>query len=645
MRRHNCEFDEVSFIAHVLVDISMMHEEVYNLSHCERDFVFASQRCGVEGIDFLTKVCPALGKALDKALSGGDQFDATALGFPAKDGSRLPIFMGELFEQVLSENGTLLPCACTQIVRDIRQFCYLFYKYELGYTDEQEQSVLNKFERTEEELSSSPAQQRISELLDDPTCTPKRRRLDRSNDQGQTTPFGVAVRESKYLLARLFGSFDPKDIYPRHGPGAVAGKQKPWDKFRWKNVSARITQQYPLDAYFYASTGAVCDSIQEIQSLEQQDLPARVILVPKDSRGPRLISAEPVDFQWVQQGLGRAIVDLVERDPLTKWNVFFTDQAPNQRGALLGSATGRYATLDLNEASDRVSLSLVRLLFPEHVYTCLEACRSSSTVLPNGKELKLNKFAPMGSSLCFPILALTVWALLVGAAPDEDTMNGILVYGDDVIVPTAYAARAIEHLESFGLKVNQDKSCTSGLFRESCGIDAFKGESVTPVRFRTVWSSSRSANAYPSWVSYANSLWDRHYYCSYDYIVTRLHRIYGEIPSTDMHLACPSLQYVPGHLLPSHRRVRQDYQVLMYKVWSVRTPTVIREVPGWSKLLRWFSERSGPSWSRPQHGKGAVSILDSSNNEHLTVSEYTQRGSAKLIRCWRWASLLPNQKA
>lgn len=534
----NNRLDEHKLIAALLHDIHMSHGCVFNARALRLTTKVAQRRIRLEGIGFLTKTLPRLGKAFDKALSNNTPLSATNLGWKALKGSELPLFCGEFFSRVLNPDGTVLLNPCANSVRILREILYLFYKYELPYTDEQEQKVIDSFERTESDILAR------SVYLRTLYCD-----TDRSNPTWKsrypTVRSEVRVaRKAQILLERVFQGFDFTDIIPRHGPGAVATRQKLWDKFRWSNVSSRLTTVYPYDAYFCASMGHVCDTYNRFETVASEDLPARVVLVPKDSRGPRLISCEPVDNQWIQQGIMRSLVRHVETLPLTRYNVFFTDQGPNQRGALLGSSTGRYATLDLNEASDRVSLDLVRLLFPEHVCTYLEACRSSSTELPDGRILKLHKFAPMGSALCFPILALTVWSILTAAAPDADTADSILVYGDDVIVPTAYAANAMEQLESFGLKINRDKSCTGGLFRESCGTDAFKGVEVTPVRIRTVWSSSRSPESFASWIAYANSLFERKYYSSYNYIVDKLHRLYGCIPSKDMHLACPSLHRV-----------------------------------------------------------------------------------------------------
>jgi IS1 family transposase len=431
----NKSLDEVNLIAALLRDFHKSHGVVFNNRALKLTTQVVFKRVRLEGLGFLTKTLPRLGKAFDQALSGGPSLNANALGFAAMRGSELPMFMGEFFKLVLHQDGTVLPCPCADSVRVLRQLLYLFYKYELPYSDKQERKVLDCFKKAEQDLHEHASI--LSDLSDRTDAFLRTHSRCSSSDEMVNV-----VRRAKHLLWKAFERFDPSDIVPRHGPGAVATKQQLWGKYQWSNVTRRITDVYPLDEYFFVNLEHVCDRQQELQALTDNENSARVILVPKDSRGPRLISCEPVDFQWVQQGLGEAIVRHIEGNKLTKFNVFFTDQGPNQRGALLGSSTGRYATLDLKEASDRVSLDLVRLLFPKHVYTYLEACRSLSTRMPDGEVIQLAKFAPMGSALCFPILALTIWSILSAGTRNTDTRESILVYGDDVIVPTAYAGKA-----------------------------------------------------------------------------------------------------------------------------------------------------------------------------------------------------------
>jgi len=625
---HN-SLDELKVIAALLHDVYALFGDAISINQRNSTLKKLERRCTVEGLSFLTKTLPKLGKAFDKALLEKTILNSTELRLKSQLGSKLPKLFGELFNMIFKTDGSVLQYPNVQAVGAIRQLCYLYYKYELSYSDEQEDAVISQFVKTEDDLSTvQESLENIRGVLNDETSTYIRRRKISS----ESTITEVA-REARILLSRVFASFDPYDITPRHGPGAVATKQKLWEKFRWRNVSSNITRTYPLDEYFYSSLGHVCDATSSIKTMLDRDLPARVILVPKDSRGPRLISCEPVDYQWIQQGLGSAIVDWLEVNPLTKWNINFTNQESNQFGALLGSKTGKYATLDLKEASDRISLGLVQLLFPTHLYKCLESCRSSSTELPSGKILKLKKFAPMGSSLCFPILATCIWAILSAAAPDDYTRERILVYGDDVIVPTAFAADAMSRLESFGLLVNRDKSCTSGFFRESCGTDAFKGVNVTPVRIRTVWSSTPSPEVYVSYIAYANALRRKQYYTVYERIVESLHNIYGRIPATDMNLSCPSLDEVPEHLRPNKFRINHNLQKKEWLVRDVKSPTIDKTIDGWSMLLRHFTE----AHSRPPYSRSLDARQSPFEDPYraFSVRSYTRRKTIKFVKRWR----------
>ena len=619
----------LSFIAALLADIHLSLSGVLTERESRLDILKVKHRFENEGISFLTKTLPRFGKAFDRALSGEVSLNSSEHGFKPMQRSKLPKFLGGLFRRVFDNDGRVLQNPDATCIRCIRDVFNLFYKYKLPYTPVTEQRVIDSFVKTESDIRHyDELFSRIAKELDN---TPEFYRAIKPDF------YSRVIRIARRSLSRLFCNFDPKDIHPRHGPGAVSTKEKLWSKYRWTAVPRSLTDHYPFDAYFCASSGHVCDYYRDFPIVDCEQY-ARVTLVPKDSRGPRLISMEPLSFQWIQQGLGTAIRNWTERHPLTRENVRFTDQEPNQFGALMGSLTGKYATLDLKDASDRVTTGLVRLLFPEPLLECLLACRTTGTTLPSGEVLKLQKFAPMGSNLCFPILALTIWSLLHAAAEDRDTRKSIYVYGDDVIVPTAFAANAIAVLESFGLLVNRDKSCTSGFFRESCGTDAFKGANVTPIRFRTVWSDHQSPDCLVSWVAYANQCYDRRYYTLYDSIVSRLCRIYGSFPETSSGLSCPSLREVPEHYRRLRRRTSKRYQRQQYYVWDVRSVPIRRSVNGWMMLLRYFAETTD---DRPLSNRSGVlestSRMDQNPLEGpgLSVSSYTKRRSSILVRAWR----------
>lgn len=615
-------------IATLLSDVQTSHSNVFTPRALRLTQKKVLTRITREGLSFLTKTLPRLGKAFDKALLGKVPLDSTGWALCAHPGSKLPKFLGELFQCIFSHDGWVLPTPCVTCIKHVRQVLYLFYKLKLPNLPDDEAAVLSLFERTEQDISSyNDTFTRIAEGID-----------SNRSYYNEINPIEArsVIRKARILLARVFSGFDPTDILPRHGPGVVSTKERLWDKYRFRRINPRINQTYPFDAYFCASPGHVCDSFKTYQDLEEVESNAKVILVPKDSRGPRLISCEPLEFQWIQQGLGSAIVRRVESHFLTKWNVHFTDQQPNQFGALLGSSTGRYSTLDLKEASDRVTIGLVRLLFPEPLLGALLNSRSQATTLPDGRVLKLNKFAPMGSALCFPILALTVWAILSAAERDADARKSILVYGDDVIVKTESSANAIKWLEAFGLLVNRDKSCTSGFFRESCGVDAYKGINVTPVRIRTTWASHPSPEIYTSYIAYANSFYRLGHYKTYDLFVEYLTKIYREIPEDDGIITAPSLIVTPDKNKPKRTRINVSLQKRETLVWDVTTPPLKRETDGWLMLLRFFSEAGRTSTHEEAFHTSRRSVQDLAvMREPFSVRLYTRRNTSILVKRWR----------
>lgn len=408
---------EIEIIATLLTRLQKTHAALLTTTALRNTTKVVRRRVATEGLSFLTKTLPKLAKAFDKAIAGEQALDAVKLRWEALPNSKLPRFLGELFSAVLDSNGVLLPGAHADVVRSIRQLLLVFYKYELPYAKDQEADVLAKFERTEQDINISDG--KLDLLETQLNCA--------ETEQNSDVLLTKSIRS---VLERVFSDFDFEDITPRHGPGAVATKQKLWDKYRWDYVDDRLDQVYPFTLYFRAGIGHALDTVDAVDKLPRLNPPAQVILVSKDSRGPRVISCEPVAKQWIQQGIMRRLIQHVENHPLTRHGVYFTNQRVNQIGALCGSQSGRYATLDLNEASDRISLKVVRLLFPSRVLPYLEATRSDATRLPDKRIIKLNKFAPMGSALCFPVLGITCWAILYCGAPDRYTRERIAVYGD-----------------------------------------------------------------------------------------------------------------------------------------------------------------------------------------------------------------------
>lgn len=218
---------------------------------------------------------------------------------------------------------------------------------------------------------------------------------------------------------------------------------------------------------------------------------AKLQMVPKTFLSYRSISMEPATLMWYQQGVLRSFVDDLRRRPHHPLRKRFRpeDQEPNRALAWEGSLSGEFATIDLSSASDSVSWSLVRKWFRDSaLFPFMVATRSKSVLLPDGSEMQLKKYAPMGSALCFPVECI-VFAAITECAIRQDggdpNLSRYRVYGDDIVVESRHASSVMKRLEQNGFSVNRRKSfwlLGDFLFRESCGGEFLNGADVCPVR-------------------------------------------------------------------------------------------------------------------------------------------------------------------
>jgi len=251
------------------------------------------------------------------------------------------------------------------------------------------------------------------------------------------------------------------------------------------------------------------------------EIPVRVITVPKTLKTPRIIGVEPTAMQYSQQALAYSILTALMRVDYLRAMLGFSDQTPNQEMAREGSLYGELATLDLSEASDRVSNQHVRALTSNHVHLhgAVDACRSRKADVDGFGVLRLAKFASMGSALCFPMEAMVFLTMIfLGIEQELNTslsrrtiksfIGRVRVYGDDIIVPVEYVHSVIRSLESFGIRVNSGKSFWNGKFRESCGKEYYDGHDVSITRVRQVFPTKRThATEVISIVSLRNQLY------------------------------------------------------------------------------------------------------------------------------------------
>jgi hypothetical protein len=487
-------------------------------SASEKDFAYCLRRFRGEGIRYLTVTLPELRKAVDRSFETG-RFEIPST-FRALRGTALPSFLFSHFARVYEIDGSFRPKPNITSLKHVRQVLEAFYKLQIPYEKSVEQATLLNY--VENEF-------RIRDFLDDQvtlTGTPLEQEL---------------VSGAAMLCRYVFQGFAPWDIIPGNGPGRLATGELGDDKWIHTTKVLDIHRVYPYWKFFFHNVNMLADSRDEYKGLKVTPSErSKVKLVPKDSRGPRIITMEPHSYMWIQQGLRASLYEWIEStSPLTRGHINFTDQTVNQWLALNSSLTSEWATLDLKDASDLLSVDLVGRVFrlQPKLLRCLLASRTSETVLPNGDAISLKKFAGMGSAVCFPIEAFVFWAICVSAIALElgidlcDATAFVYVYGDDIIVPTDLAEEVMTALESTGLIVNRTKSYYRGRFRESCGVEAYLQQDITPVRLKKLFPASLDdGEGFTAWCSYANSLARRGYTELSETIFKELEAIFGKIP-------------------------------------------------------------------------------------------------------------------
>jgi hypothetical protein len=279
---------------------------------------------------------------------------------------------------------------------------------------------------------------------------------------------------------RLEASLAQWESYPfgRHGPGAVAMKEKGLDKWNFHRIPGGEPGLFQFrsasqddNGYIEYGSAAPIGVAQPV---------SRATCVPKDFRSPRIICIEPKEFQFAQQGLWDVLRRLLERNPLSRRAINFEHQEYNGRLCKRSDI----ATIDLKDASDRVMLKLCRILFPKEFFKLTTRYRSRMIDV-NQSQIRPKCFASMGSALCFPIETLVFWAITQAAIHPNDEHLPMRVFGDDIVVPRGSAPYVIKMLESCGFKVNAQKTCVNSPIRESCGAYTFAGTDVRITRFKT----------------------------------------------------------------------------------------------------------------------------------------------------------------
>jgi hypothetical protein len=227
--------------------------------------------------------------------------------------------------------------------------------------------------------------------------------------------------------------------------------------------------------------------------------------VPKTNEIDRFICVEPTLNMVFQQGLAEAMWTRMEEWGLSRER----DPEKHRRLAWIGSVTNRLATIDFESMSDRVSIAVVRLLYPAQWYAAFMDLRSPRTNIDHdGAKILVENhmISSMGNATTFPIETLTLWALSIASYAALDRRNLFSpssakeiwkscqfgTFGDDVILPTVAVGPFLKVCSTLGFVPNAEKSYwDDSYFRESCGGDFLHGRDVRPL-FLKAFPSPRS---------------------------------------------------------------------------------------------------------------------------------------------------------
>lgn len=347
-------------------------------------------------------------------------------------------------------------------------------------------------------------------------------------DANLRLPDPELARSLNYLLRLWLRQFRV-DFRPNHGPGSTAdaGGRSLQDKYEhmisYDQMLAYPFARYGQDITDFLPWGATRSGILRRSKL---------VCVPKTAIKKRTICEEPAILQYFQQMVKNSLYDYMAIEPHIREHVRLDNQSVNRTAARIGSIIGSISTIDLSNASDSVSWDLARIAFRgTPLLPWLYATRSKEVDV-NGDVIAANKFAPMGSALCFPVETLIFSAVCEYAMRRQRRLCSTpyySVYGDDIAISTELVPLVCDLLERLGFTVNTDKTfyrTAKFSFRESCGGEYVFGKDVKPVRiprwFRGFSLNAHLATRVPNLVSLANECLDHGYLETRNWIIRSL---------------------------------------------------------------------------------------------------------------------------
>nr|UJQ85485.1 MAG: hypothetical protein 3 [Leviviridae sp.] len=602
-----------------------------------RDIERLSLLVRTRGLNVFTLDLPSLDGSLTKALEVGRLDLGGPVSKRASKKTKVPRLFQGLWLRVFSRDSCLRDDVDINAVFFLRQLCCLGKKYFVECSKKRFENSLEEYYNVENSLPV-PSLRWVDDELDPDDVAFDLHCGDLLRDHGwfgesvswDGTSFDAANHSSDWTLVQRFqqnadcvaeclGEFDPTEfsgsiheqrgrgIGHRHGRGAVSRLKGKFMKYDFANWPEKLHGTFP-----YQLHGAIASAPSK--AMINHEYPSELIAVPKTAKSPRLIACEPVEHQWCQQLTWTFIQERLQGLFGSNF-IDFKDQEASRAMALRASLKRDLATVDLSSASDRLSCYVIERVFRRNpsLLRALHASRTryvEDTLSKPHRFLIPRKFASQGTAVTFPIqtivffiAALTSVGVTLRKPSDLYCVRGfegivgryrnrIRVFGDDIIIPTHGYAALVRLLTLLRLKVNEEKSFHRGYFREACGMDAYKGHCVTPVR--PVSLSADGPTLRNSLVDFSNNLFNKGLWNAAESVRSTVgirHPFWRRLPIVGRRSGVIGLTSFVGSS-DEHLRRRYNHKLQRWEVraWRFTSKCGITQTNDYPGLLQYFTE-------------------------------------------------------
>lgn len=320
------------------------------------------------------------------------------------------------------------------------------------------------------------------------------------------------VKYMKEFVSAVCGRFTTslfKGYY--NGPGASVGcrgvsaceAMKTLPPYSVNRSSAGFAQRFFL-------TSKRLSAISFAESFSSGSYPTNLLdfneeailqFVPKDATSLRTITIG----NTVNVGFQLALSEHLRNRLRKVFGVNLKTQEHNQLLAHYGSIDGSFATIDLQSASDTLSLGLLNL-FPTKWAEAIFRIREHRWTHPRFGSQYFHKISAMGNGLTFTLQSI-IYASVVYAAFRMNNFpwnaDVLAVHGDDIVVPDFVFYDVCYILKSIGMTINTEKTFYKGQIRESCGKDFLAGSRIDRFtikhEIKIVTDLIKARNSFKAW--------------------------------------------------------------------------------------------------------------------------------------------------